>query len=62
MAINAAGQVVGMSETATGERQAFVWSEQAGIRALPGTDAIALAIADDGTVKSTIIPFPELVA
>ncbi|MCX6368726.1 MAG: hypothetical protein NTX57_18750 [Armatimonadetes bacterium] len=49
-AINRAGQVVGMSETATGERVAFVWSEKTGMRALPGTDALALSIADDGTI------------
>ena len=49
-AINAKGQVVGMSETGAGERQAFVWSERIGMRPLPGTDAIALALTDDGTV------------
>jgi probable HAF family extracellular repeat protein len=50
LAVNAAGQVVGMSETATGGRQAFLWSEQTGMRALPGTDGVALALADDGTI------------
>jgi probable HAF family extracellular repeat protein len=49
-AINRAGQVVGMSEAETGERVAFVWSEKTGMRALPGTDALALSIADDGTI------------
>ncbi|WP_309717654.1 M56 family metallopeptidase [Armatimonas sp.] len=49
-AINRTGQIVGMSETATGERVAFVWSAKTGMRPLPGTDALALSIADDGTV------------
>ena len=50
MAINRAGQVVGMSEMGSGKRQAFIWTEKAGMRALPGTNAIALGISDDGTV------------
>jgi probable HAF family extracellular repeat protein len=50
LAINATGLVVGVSETPQGARQAFVWSEQTGMRALGGAEGAALAIADDGTV------------
>lgn len=49
-AINARGQVVGVSETARGERVAFLWSEATGMRALPGSKGIALAVNDQGAV------------
>ncbi|MFP8489725.1 hypothetical protein ACKGJO_11615 [Gracilimonas sp. Q87] len=61
-AINDAGQVVGISLNSSGERHAFIWDEDNGMRALgtlEGQESRAIGINDKGHVVGEIINYPN---